>query len=104
MRSRDGWHDSMHSCATSCCDARHRYSWTQVTTAMSSAALSLIALVTCPAVVVLASFLRVGVERLRTFTLIAAAAMLLTSLAVAISPDMRAFAIRTSMLSGTPGG
>ncbi|HKE86380.1 MAG TPA: proton-conducting transporter membrane subunit [Vicinamibacterales bacterium] len=71
---------------------------------MSSAALSLIALVTCPAVVVLASFLRVGVERLRTFTLIAAAAMLLTSLAVAISPDMRAFAIRTSMLSGTPGG
>ena len=71
---------------------------------MSNALLSLLALVALPALVVLASFLRVGVERLRQFALIAAATMLLASLVVAISPEMRGFSIRTSVLSGVPGG
>ena len=67
---------------------------------MSNRLLPLAAVMLLPAVVVLASFLDIGVERLRRFALTAAGAMLLASLALAMSPEMRGFAIRTNVLTG----
>ena len=71
---------------------------------MSSPLLPLAVLVACPAVIVAASFLRVGVEPLRRSALIAAGGMLLVALAVATDPNMRIVIVRSSMLSAVPGG
>src|SRR5512138_3024361 len=57
---------------------------------MSSALLPLAGLVAFPALIVAASFIRVGVEPLRRSALIAAGGMLLAALAVAATPGMRA--------------
>jgi len=64
----------------------------------------LVALAALPALVIAASVLRLDVERLRRLAVAGAAAMLLTSLVVAGSAHLRAFAIRTSALTLTPGG
>ncbi|MDE3157045.1 MAG: hypothetical protein KGN76_18250, partial [Acidobacteriota bacterium] len=57
-----------------------------------------------PALVVAASFRRLEVERLRNLAVASAAAQLLASLVVAISPGLRTFAIRATALSLAPGG
>jgi NADH-quinone oxidoreductase subunit M len=51
-----------------------------------------------------ASFVRLDVERLRRLAVASAAAMLLAALAVAASPRLHDFSIRTSALSWAPGG
>jgi NADH-quinone oxidoreductase subunit M len=71
---------------------------------MSSALLPLAVLVACPAFIVIASFVRIGVEPLRRLALLAAGAMLLVALGVAMTPAMRTVVIRTVVLSATPGG
>ena len=73
-------------------------------TAMNSPLLWLAALVALPSMVVAASFLRVGVERLRQFALLSASVMLLGAIAVATHPAMRVVVIRSAFLSGVPGG
>jgi NADH-quinone oxidoreductase subunit M len=70
---------------------------------MSSPLLWLAALVALPGVVVAATFLRTGVDRLRSFALTAAAVMLLGSLAVAVDPGMRVILISSSVLSSIGG-
>jgi NADH-quinone oxidoreductase subunit M len=70
---------------------------------MNSKLLPLAGVMMLPGIVVLASFLQIGVERLRRIALIAAGAMLLASLAVAMSPEMRGFAIRTHVLTAFGG-
>jgi NADH-quinone oxidoreductase subunit M len=67
---------------------------------MNSGLLPLTGVIMLPGIVVLASYLPIGVERLRRLALIAAGAMLLASLAVAMSAEMRGFAIRTNVLTG----
>jgi NADH-quinone oxidoreductase subunit M len=57
-----------------------------------------------PAIVIGASFFRFDVERLRRFSVAAAAAMLLVALVVAVSPQLSMFSIRTDALSWIPGG
>jgi NADH-quinone oxidoreductase subunit M len=57
-----------------------------------------------PVLVVAASLLPVHVERLRDLAVVAAIAMLLGSLAMALSPDLRAVLIRTSLFTRAPGG
>jgi NADH-quinone oxidoreductase subunit M len=61
-------------------------------------------LVALPAAVVFVSYARVDVERLRTLSVAAAVAMLLTALFVARSPAIRDVSIRTDALSWAPGG
>jgi len=70
---------------------------------MNSTLLPLAGVMLLPGIVVLASFLPIGVERLRRIALIAAGAMLLASLAVAMSPEMRGFTIRTNVLTAFGG-
>src|SRR5712664_4664093 len=72
--------------------------------AMSDARLWLAVLVALPALVIGASFLHLEVERLRRLAVLSAAAMLLAALAVAVSPPLRLFSIRTSALTWIPGG
>jgi NADH-quinone oxidoreductase subunit M len=64
----------------------------------------LAALVGLPALVIGASFLRVHVERLRRLAVGSALLMLAGALAIAASPALRAFAIRTNALTWAPGG
>jgi NADH-quinone oxidoreductase subunit M len=71
---------------------------------MSDARLWLGVLGALPALVIGASCLRVDVERLRRLAVAASVAMLLVALAVAVSPPLRAFSVRTSALSWIPGG
>jgi NADH-quinone oxidoreductase subunit M len=61
-------------------------------------------LVALPVVVVAATYLRLGVERVRTLSVAASIAMLLTALFVSRSPAMRDLSIRTDALSWAPGG
>jgi NADH-quinone oxidoreductase subunit M len=75
-----------------------------VTIVMNSRLLSLAALGALPLLVIVASYLRLDVERLRRLAVASAAAMLLTALAVAASPGMRTISVRTSRLSWIPGG
>jgi NADH-quinone oxidoreductase subunit M len=76
----------------------------EVTIGMSDVRLWLGCLVALPALVVGASFLRVDVERLRRMAVGSALVMLLAALVITVSPPLRAFSIRTSALSWTPGG
>jgi NADH-quinone oxidoreductase subunit M len=71
---------------------------------MSSAGLSLAACVALPALVFGASLVDRNVERLRRMAVAAAAALLVGAVAIAASPQLRGFAIRTSALSWVPGG
>lgn len=71
---------------------------------MNDARVWVAALLAVPAVVVGASFLPLGVERLRRFAVVSAIAVLLASLVMAGSPGLRTFAIHTSSLSWVPGG
>jgi NADH-quinone oxidoreductase subunit M len=57
-----------------------------------------------PALVVAISFLEFEVERLRETSVVLAGVMVLVALAVALFPSLRVFSIRTSTLSGLPGG
>jgi NADH-quinone oxidoreductase subunit M len=71
---------------------------------MSDARLWCAGLVALPAVVIGASYLRVGVEHLRRLTVVAAIAMLLGALLIPLSPSLSNFSIRTSALTWIPGG
>jgi NADH-quinone oxidoreductase subunit M len=71
---------------------------------MSDARLWLSALAAIPGLVIGASFLRVDVERLRRLAVMCAAAMLVFALAIAMSPRLRGFSIRTSALTAVAGG
>ena len=71
---------------------------------MNSTPLALTVLVAFPALIVAASFVRVGVEPLRRLALTAAGGMLLVALGVAISPGMQTVVIRSPVLSAVPGG
>jgi hypothetical protein len=66
---------------------------------MSNTLLWLAGIALLPALVIGASFLRLEAERLRRLTVASAAVMLLATLAVAVSPQLRAFSIRTNALS-----
>src|SRR5438876_2778877 len=70
---------------------------------MNDARVWLIALAGMPVLVLGASLVRLEVERLRRLAVTAAAAMLLLSLAGAVSPYLRTFSIRTSALRWAPG-
>jgi NADH-quinone oxidoreductase subunit M len=71
---------------------------------MSDPRLWLAALVMLPSAMICASFVRLDVERLRRLAVASAAAMLLAALAVAASPRLHDFSIRTSALSWASGG
>jgi NADH-quinone oxidoreductase subunit M len=57
-----------------------------------------------PTLVIAASFLRIDVERLRRLAVVSSAGMVLAALAVAVSPDIRDFSIRTATLTWAPEG
>jgi NADH-quinone oxidoreductase subunit M len=71
---------------------------------MSDAWLWLAGLAGLPVLVIGASFLRLDVERLRRLAVASAVAMLLVALVVAVSPGVRTLSIRSSALTGVPGG
>src|SRR5882672_7882647 len=71
---------------------------------MSDARPWLAGLVALPALVMAASFLRLDVERLRRLAVISAVAMMLAAVIIAITPQLRAFSIRSSRLSWASGG
>jgi NADH-quinone oxidoreductase subunit M len=71
---------------------------------MSDAPLWLAGLVTPPALVIAASYLRVDVERLRRLAVASAFAMVLGALVIPLSPALRDFSFRSSALTWTPGG
>jgi NADH-quinone oxidoreductase subunit M len=71
---------------------------------MSDARVWIAGLVALPALVIGASFLRLDVERLRRLAVASALLMLAGAIAIAVSPGLRAFAIRTTALTGRPGG
>jgi NADH-quinone oxidoreductase subunit M len=71
---------------------------------MSDLRVWLAVLVLLPALVVVASYRRLDVERLRWVAVGAAAAMLLVACGVAASAGVRTYAIRSTALSWTPGG
>ena len=71
---------------------------------MSDARLWVAVLLILPVFVIGASWLRLDVERLRNLAVASAAAMLLAALVVAVSPGLRVFSIRTSVLTWAPGG
>jgi NADH-quinone oxidoreductase subunit M len=71
---------------------------------MSNAWVWLVGLVALPALVVGASFLRGDVERLRRLAVTASTAMLAAALAVAVSPALHGFSVRTTALTWDPGG
>jgi NADH-quinone oxidoreductase subunit M len=71
---------------------------------MSDARLLLATLVALPALVIGASCLRVDVERLRRLAVASAIAMVLAALVIPVSPSLRDFSIRSSALTGIPGG
>ena len=73
-------------------------------TGMSDPLLPLAALVALPVLVALSSFLSMDVERLRRVAVLAAAVALFSSLVIAASPGLRAVSIRSSALTGVPGG
>jgi NADH-quinone oxidoreductase subunit M len=71
---------------------------------MSDARVWLAGLVALPSLVIGASFLRVDVERLRRLAVASALLMLAAAIAIAVSPGLRGFAIRTTTLTWAPGG
>ena len=71
---------------------------------MSDSRLWVAGLAALPALVIGASFLHLGVDRLRRLAVASAAAMLLAALVVAVSPGLRTLSIRSSLLTGVAGG
>lgn len=71
---------------------------------MSDPRLWLAGLVALPALVIGASFLHLDVERLRRLAVASAGAMLLAALAIAVSPGLHGFSIRTSALTWAAAG
>jgi NADH-quinone oxidoreductase subunit M len=71
---------------------------------MSDPRLWLAFLAALPALVMGASLLRLDIDRLRRLAVVSAAAMVVASLGVAVSPSLRTFSIRTSALTWMPGG
>ena len=71
---------------------------------MSNPGLWIVGLIALPSLVIGISFLRVDVERLRQLAVASAAAMLLATLAITVSPRLRTFSIRTSVLTWDSGG
>ena len=71
---------------------------------MSEAWLWLAVLVALPSVVIVASFLRVDVERLRRLAVASGVSMLMAALAIALTPRLRAISIHSSALTMAPGG
>jgi NADH-quinone oxidoreductase subunit M len=71
---------------------------------MTDARLWLAALVALPVLVIGASALRVDVERLRRLAVISALALVAATLAIALSPSLRDFSIRSAALTAQPGG
>jgi NADH-quinone oxidoreductase subunit M len=71
---------------------------------MSDAWLWVAGLGALPTLVIAASFLRVDADRLRRFAVVSSAGMVVAALAVALSPDLRDFSIRTSALTWAPEG
>ena len=71
---------------------------------MSDARVWLAGVVALPLLVISVSFLRVDVERLRRLAVVAAAGMLLASLAISVSPRLSAISIRSSAISWSPEG
>ena len=70
---------------------------------MSSSIVWLIVLLSLPVFVVVASYLRVDVERLRTFAVTAAGVMLLTALVPAVAPSLRGLSLHSSLLGWAAG-
>jgi NADH-quinone oxidoreductase subunit M len=71
---------------------------------MSNALLWLAALAALPLIIVGATFLRIDVEKLRRLAVALAALMLLSALAAAASPAVRAISIRSTALTRVAGG
>jgi NADH-quinone oxidoreductase subunit M len=71
---------------------------------MNDASRLLAGLVALPALVIGVSFFRVDVERLRRLAVASAIAMVLAALAIPLSPALRNFSLRSSALTGIPGG
>ena len=71
---------------------------------MSDARVWLAGLVALPALVIVASCLRVDVERLRRLAVASAIALVLGALVIPLSPPLRDFSIRTSAFTWIPGG
>jgi NADH-quinone oxidoreductase subunit M len=57
-----------------------------------------------PALVIVAAFFRLEVERLRRLAVVCAAVMLLATLVVAVSPQLRALSVRSSTFGRLTGG
>src|SRR5881296_192310 len=66
---------------------------------MSDARLWLAGITVLPALVIAASYFRIEVERLRRLAVASAAVMLLATLVISVSPQLRALSIRTTALS-----
>src|SRR5215472_13847985 len=73
-------------------------------TAMNDARLWLAIIAGLPLILVVASFVRLDVERLRRLAVASAVAMLVATLVVAVSPQLRVLSIRTPALSWIPEG
>jgi NADH-quinone oxidoreductase subunit M len=71
---------------------------------MSDARLWLAGLAALPAIVIAVSCLRVDVERLRRLAVVSAIVMVLAALVIPLSPSLRDFSFRTSLLTAMPGG
>src|SRR5262245_10908118 len=71
---------------------------------MSDARVWLVVLAAMPFLVIVVSLFRLGVDHLRRLAVVAAAAMLLASMVITISPSLRMLSIRTSALTWAPGG
>jgi NADH-quinone oxidoreductase subunit M len=71
---------------------------------MSDLRLWLVVLAGLPVLVIAGALGRLDVERLRRLAVLSALAMVLTALAIAMSPSLRLLSIRTTALSWRPGG
>ncbi|HEX5475122.1 MAG TPA: proton-conducting transporter membrane subunit [Vicinamibacterales bacterium] len=71
---------------------------------MTDARLWLAGIAALPCVVIVASYFRVDVERLRRAAVVSAAGTLLLTIVVGASPGLRAFSVHTTALGWTPGG
>jgi len=71
---------------------------------MSDARFWLAVVAALPAFVIAASYFRFDVERLRRLSVAAAAAMVLATVIIAASPQLRLLSIRTAVLGWIPGG
>src|SRR5437867_4022450 len=76
----------------------------QVTIAMNDVRLWLAFIAGLPGLVIVASFMRLDVERLRRFAVLSAGTMVLAAIVVAASPQLRVFSVHTAALTWRPEG